>query len=85
MVCIFKIFFSFLYIFLNFTEAVFRNYLEEARKGDNVILIRHALAPGGGDPDGFNIKTVRLKEISMKLVLINQKKLEKYLETIKYP
>ena len=27
-----------------------------AQDGDKIILIRHAKAPGGGDPEGFNIK-----------------------------
>ena len=27
-----------------------------AQDGDKVILIRHAKAPGGGDPEGFKIK-----------------------------
>ena len=26
-----------------------------AEEGDKIILIRHSLAPGGGDPPGFNI------------------------------
>jgi len=26
-----------------------------AQEGDKIILIRHSLAPGGGDPPGFNI------------------------------
>ena len=26
-----------------------------AQEGDKIILIRHSLAPGGGDPEGFKI------------------------------
>ena len=26
-----------------------------AKEGDKIILIRHSLAPGGGDPQGFKI------------------------------
>ena len=29
---------------------------EPAKKGDKIILIRHSLAPGGGDPPSFKIK-----------------------------
>ena len=29
--------------------------LENLKKGGNLIFIRHAYAPGGGDPDNFNI------------------------------
>ena len=31
------------------------NSWAEAKKGDRIILIRHALAPGGGDPPEFKI------------------------------
>ena len=27
-----------------------------AQEGNKIILIRHALAPGGGDPEGFKLK-----------------------------
>ena len=30
--------------------------LDNLKKGGNLIFIRHAYAPGGGDPDNFNIK-----------------------------
>ena len=29
--------------------------VENLKKGGNIIFIRHAYAPGGGDPDNFNI------------------------------
>ena len=43
---------------LNFTNHAFSdekilNYLKEGKK---LIFIRHAIAPGNGDPDNFNIK-----------------------------
>ena len=28
---------------------------QSAKEGNKIILIRHSLAPGGGDPEGFNI------------------------------
>tara|TARA_B100000965_G_scaffold388137_1_gene392362 strand:+ start:170 stop:727 length:558 start_codon:yes stop_codon:yes gene_type:complete len=47
---------------LIFLLLVFSNNLHAnsnwspALEGNKIILIRHALAPGSGDPDGFNIK-----------------------------
>ena len=29
--------------------------INELKKGGNLIFIRHAYAPGGGDPENFNI------------------------------
>ena len=51
-VCYFLLFF----IYLSFTTISFStSILEGAREGNKVILIRHALAPGGGDPNDFKI------------------------------
>ena len=54
---IFKFFFVFIYIFFSNLTAVLSSdtIWDEARKGNKVILIRHSLAPGGGDPAGFKI------------------------------
>ena len=30
--------------------------LENLKRGGNLIFIRHAYAPGGGDPDNFKIR-----------------------------
>ena len=67
-------FFLFFFIFLNFTASLSSETIwTEARKGDNVILIRHALAPGGGDPDGFNINDCKTQR-NLNEVGINQSK-----------
>ena len=54
---ILKFFFFFTYIFFsNFTAVLSPETIwDEARKGNKVILIRHSLAPGSGDPAGFKI------------------------------
>ena len=38
---------------LNFQSLIAKDLWAEAKEGDKIILIRHALAPGGGDPPGF--------------------------------
>ena len=32
-----------------------KNLISELKKGGNLIFIRHAYAPGGGDPDNFDL------------------------------
>ena len=32
------------------------NLIEQLKEGGKLVFIRHAYAPGGGDPDGFSIK-----------------------------
>ena len=43
---------------LNFTNHAFSDekILEHLKEGKKLIFIRHAIAPGNGDPDNFNIK-----------------------------
>ena len=67
-------FFLIFFIFSNFTASLSSETIwTEARKGDNVILIRHALAPGGGDPDGFNINDCKTQR-NLNEVGVNQSK-----------
>ena len=44
-----------------------------AQDGDKIILIRHAKAPGGGDPEGFKIKDCKTQR-NLDEVGINQSK-----------
>ena len=67
-------FFLIFFIFSNFTASLSSETIwTEARKGDNVILIRHALAPGGGDPDGFDINDCKTQR-NLNEVGVNQSK-----------
>ena len=44
-----------IFSFISFhTHASEQNW-KPAQDGDKIILIRHAKAPGGGDPEGFKI------------------------------
>ena len=43
---------------LNYTNSAFSDdkILNSLKEGNKLIFIRHALAPGNGDPNNFNIK-----------------------------
>ena len=72
---VFKLFFFILFfIFLNLTASFSSETIwKEVRKGNNVILIRHALAPGGGDPASFKINDCKTQR-NLNAVGINQSK-----------
>ena len=44
-----------------------------AQEGNKIILIRHALAPGGGDPVGFKINDCKTQR-NLNQRQLNQKK-----------
>ena len=54
-----RIFYFTLLIILSFTNLIKANEKDQTinilQKGGNLIFIRHAYAPGGGDPENFNI------------------------------
>ena len=49
------------------------HFWKPAKDGGKIILIRHALAPGGGDPEGFDIKDCRTQR-NLNDIGINQSK-----------
>ena len=63
---------------LTFSLILFHAHSSEpnwkpAQDGDKIILIRHAKAPGGGDPEGFNIEDCKTQR-NLDLAGINQSK-----------
>ena len=76
---IFKFFFFLIYIFFaNFTAVWSSESIwDEARQGNKVILIRHSLAPGGGDPAGFKIDDCKTQRNLNKAGIEQSKKIGK--------
>ena len=76
---IFKFFFVFIYIFFSNLTGVLSSETiwDEARKGNKVILIRHSLAPGGGDPTDFMIGDCKTQRNLNKAGIEQSKKIGK--------
>ena len=69
-----KIFFLLIFSqLLNFQSLVAKDLWAEAKEGDKIILIRHALAPGGGDPPGLKINDCKTQR-NLNKVGIEQSK-----------
>ena len=57
----------------------------EAKEGDKIILIRHALAPGGGDPPGFKIDDCKTQRNLDKVGIEQSKAIGKLFKKNKIP
>jgi phosphohistidine phosphatase SixA len=84
---ILKFFFIFIYIFfINLTSVLSSDSIwDEARKGNKVILIRHSLAPGSGDPAGFKIGDCKTQRNLNKAGIEQSKKIGKIFKGNKIP
>ena len=65
-----------------FSLISFHSYASEknwkpAQDGDKIILIRHAKAPGGGDPEGFKIRDCKTQRNLNETGIIQSKKIGK--------
>jgi len=56
-----------------------------AQKGNKIILIRHSLAPGGGDPAGFKIDDCKTQRNLNRAGIIQSKKIGKLFKKNKVP
>ena len=84
---IFNFYFIIIYIFFtNFSVALSSETVwDEVRKGNKVILIRHSLAPGSGDPSGFKIGDCKTQRNLNKAGIEQSKKIGKIFKDNKIP
>ena len=81
-----KIFlFLILFQLLNFQSLIAKDLWAEAKEGDKIILIRHALAPGGGDPPGFKINDCNTQRNLNKVGIQQSKAIGKLFKKNKIP
>ncbi len=68
-------FLTLLFIFLNISSTLAD--WQPAKEGNKVILIRHSIAPGSGDPSGFQIKDCNTQRNLSKEGIDQSKKIGK--------
>ena len=68
-------FLTFLFLILN-TSSTLADW-QPAKEGNKVILIRHSIAPGSGDPSGFQIKDCKTQRNLSKEGIDQSKKIGK--------
>ena len=84
-----KLFNIILIIFITLTNGIKADsenqILDILKKGGNLIFIRHAYAPGGGDPDNFNINDCSTQRNLSDEGKEQSKKIGKFFEENKIP
>jgi len=75
---------------LIFSLFSFNSYSSEqnwkpAQEGNKIILIRHSLAPGGGDPAGFKINDCKTQRNLNRAGVNQSKKIGKLFQRNKVP
>ena len=68
-------FLTFLFLILNISSAL-ANW-QPAKEGNKIILIRHSIAPGSGDPPGFQVKDCKTQRNLSKEGIDQSKKIGK--------
>ena len=80
---------SILIIFLILTNGINANteiqLLKSLENGGNLIFIRHAYAPGGGDPENFNISDCSTQRNLNEAGRIQSKKIGNFFNKKKIP
>ena len=77
---------AYLFIFLFTSQLNASNQAWNlAQEGDKIILIRHSLAPGGGDPPGFKINDCKTQRNLNRTGINQSKKIGKLFKKNKVP
>ena len=58
--------------------------IAELSQGGKLVFIRHALAPGGGDPENFDLNDCSTQRNLDSFGILQAKKLENFLKIIKF-
>ena len=61
-----------------------KTLIDELQKGGKLIFIRHAYAPGGGDPDNFDINDCTTQRNLSDSGRVQSKKIGIFLKKIKF-
>ena len=80
-ILLFLIFFQ----IFTFQNLIAKDLWAEAKEGDKIILIRHALAPGGGDPPGFKIEDCKTQRNLDRVGIEQSKAIGKLFKKNKIP
>tara|TARA_Y100000816_G_C26060254_1_gene556680 strand:- start:871 stop:1422 length:552 start_codon:yes stop_codon:yes gene_type:complete len=81
-----KIFFLIIFFqLIGFQNLISKESWLEAQKGNKIIFIRHALAPGGGDPPGFKLDDCKTQRNLNKVGIEQSKNIGKLFKVNKIP
>ena len=74
-----------LFIIISFQLNASEQSWKIAQEGDKIILIRHSLAPGGGDPAGFKVDDCKTQRNLNRTGINQSKKIGKLFKKNKVP
>ena len=74
-----------LFFIISFQLNASEQFWKIAQEGDKIILIRHSLAPGGGDPAGFKVDDCKTQRNLNRTGINQSKKIGKLFKKNKVP
>ena len=75
----------FVFFLLSFNSHSSEQNWQALQEGNKIILIRHSLAPGGGDPNGFKIDNCNTQRNLNRIGINQSKKIGKLFKENKVP
>ena len=83
----YKKYFNILLIILIFSSQAnsSENVIKNLKEGGKIIFIRHALAPGGGDPNNFNLNDCKTQRNLSESGIIQSKKIGEFFKKNNIP